>query len=122
MSDEEIVDWLKANDVQLWHDGAKVRDVKKKLESMDGDKINPERFLRLRREACRFWKIERRPRFSVYVAMNEKRWERLRSVVEARREELRGVGLFVAAAIVSTVCRTSPAQLQGLPKRFHVWD
>lgn len=129
MTEAEIVDWLKNQDVELYTQSASVKDVMKRLEEETGGRLeeetggrlSPRKFKRMREDACQYWKVHRNPRESKQECLSGEEWDRLRKAVLACSTKISGKGISVAVAIVGTLIRTNRTQLKGLPKRYHIW-
>lgn len=123
-TEDQVVDWLKRNDEELFLGNKRVADARRLCEKALGLKV-PTAMFRSARGCCEFWKKIPRREYSSQVLLNWREWDRFRQWC-MREENLEIVRQCRSIDLVAAVMRAegiaaSPELLRNSCSFMSVW-
>lgn len=110
-------------DFQWWFERKLIKPARESLSKQLGFTVNASAFKSMREDgACKWFKVQKRPRPSTNMMLDAKEWERLRAAVKSQLLLIQGRTLDEAVAVVCLVCKCNAVTLDGLTSDLHVWQ
>lgn len=119
---EDLREWMRKNDVELFVSQKKVARARKSAESSLGRKVSLKEFRAARAEECEWWGARRRKPCTSSTHLSPKSWDKLKKAVEKVLPEIHGRPFAHAVEIIRTVAACNQNTLNGLPARLRVWQ
>lgn len=116
------IDAISKLDFQWWFERKLIKPARESLAKQAGFSVSASAFKTMRNEACKWFKVQKRPRPATNTALDAKEWDRLRAAVKSKLHLIQGRTLDEAVAIVCLECKCNAVTLSGLTSDLHVWQ